>query len=273
MVLSHPISGSQAAVALSVVGAPLFVAEIASASTLDTDRVGKRIAYALAGIPEYLLFDPSGGLLAAPIEAWRLPWPGARVYQPWLPEPDGSWRSQSLEVWFVPDLPILRVRGKDGQLLDPPLATARRARREAVARVDAETRALQAETQRRQEAAARQAAEERERQEAAARQAAEERERQEAAARQAAEERERQEAAARRAAEERERQEAAARQAAEERERQEAAARQAAEERERQEAAARLAAEETLQVQQKQMDALRTELERLRALLNPGNGA
>jgi hypothetical protein len=51
----------------------------------------------------------------------------------------------------------------------------------------------------------------------------------------------------------------------------EAAARQASEERERQEAAARLVAEETLQVQQKQMDALRTELARLHTRLDANN--
>jgi hypothetical protein len=157
MVLSSPISGKQAAVALSVVGPPLFVAEIASDSTLHNDRQGKRIAYALAGIPEYLIFDPSGDLLDAPVEAWRLPHPGARIYQPWLPEPDGSWHSQSLEVWFVPAPPLLRVRGKDGRLLDPPHDAARRADRW-------EARAIE-------EAAARTAAEEALRQERAQREA------------------------------------------------------------------------------------------------------
>jgi Uma2 family endonuclease len=52
MVLKQPIAGNQAAVALSVVGAPLFVAEIVSNSTLRNDLEGKKIAYALAGIPE-----------------------------------------------------------------------------------------------------------------------------------------------------------------------------------------------------------------------------
>jgi Uma2 family endonuclease len=128
MVLTQPIRGDQAAVPLSVVGAPLFVAEIVSTSTVRTDREGKRIAYARAGIPEYLLFDPAGTLLPTPVVAWRLPQPGARVYVPWLPEPDGSFRSQALGVWFVPDPPFLRVRGNDGRLLDPPLAMVRRAR-------------------------------------------------------------------------------------------------------------------------------------------------
>jgi Uma2 family endonuclease len=145
MVLKQPIAGDRAAVALSVVGAPLFVAEIVSASTLRNDLEGKGIAYAAAGISEYLLFDPAGTLLGTSIVAWRLPGPSARVYQPWPPEPDGSWRSQALDVWFVPDPPFLRVRGNDGRLLDPPLATARRARWEAAARVDAEARAVQAE--------------------------------------------------------------------------------------------------------------------------------
>jgi hypothetical protein len=155
MVLRQPIGGKQAAVALSVVGAPLFVAEIVSVSTLDGDQEGKRIAYALARIPEYLLFDPSGTLLPTPVVAWRLPSPAARVYQPWLPEPDGSWRSQALDVWFVPDPPFLRIRGNDGRLLDPPLDTARRARRweaqwqrEAAERAEAERQRAQADAAR-----------------------------------------------------------------------------------------------------------------------------
>jgi hypothetical protein len=171
MVLSSPISGTQAAVALSVVGPPLFVAEIASDLTLHNDRVGKQIAYALAGIPEYLIFDPSGVLLDAPIEAWRLPYPGARIYQPWLPEPDGSWHSQRLEVWFVPDPPLLRVRGKDGRLLDPPHATARRADRWEARAIQEATARAEAEAQRELEAAARAAAEEALRQERAQREA------------------------------------------------------------------------------------------------------
>jgi Uma2 family endonuclease len=150
MVLKQPIWGNQEGVDLDVVGTPLFVAEIAGTLTVRNELEGKPIAYALTGIPEYLLFDPSGTLLDSPIVAWRLPYPGAKVYQPWLPEPDGSWRSQTLNVWFVPDPPFLRVRSSRGRLLDTPLESARRARREAAARVDAEARVLQAEAQARQ---------------------------------------------------------------------------------------------------------------------------
>jgi Uma2 family endonuclease len=128
MVLRQPIPGHLAGVHLSEVGAPLFVAEIASASTIRTDLEGKRLAYAVAGIPEYLVFDPSGAILAGPVMAWRLPHPGAQVYVPWLPEPDGRWRSEALDVWFVPDPPFLRVRGNDGRLLDTPLGLVRHAR-------------------------------------------------------------------------------------------------------------------------------------------------
>ena len=80
MVLSQPIAGHLAAVPLSTVGAPLFVAEIASTWTVKTDLEGKRIAYALAGVREYLVFDPAGTILSTPIIAWRLPHPGAQVY-------------------------------------------------------------------------------------------------------------------------------------------------------------------------------------------------
>jgi hypothetical protein len=154
MVLRQTIPGNQQGVDLDIVGAPLFVAEIAGTLTLRNEREGKPIAYALAGLPEYLLFDHSGVLLDSPIEAWRLPHPGARVYQPWLPEPDGSWYSQTLQVGFVPEPHCLRVRSSTGRLLNTPLENARQVRQaEAHALQEATARAADA-ALREQEAAA-----------------------------------------------------------------------------------------------------------------------
>jgi hypothetical protein len=103
------------------------------------------------------LFDPSEAVPVPPIVAWRLPYPGARVYRPWLPEPDGSWYSQTLNVSFVPDSHILRVRGSNGRLIHTPLEYARRARRDAAL-------CAEIELQREQDAATSAAAEARARQ-------------------------------------------------------------------------------------------------------------
>jgi Uma2 family endonuclease len=147
LTLRRPIGGNLDAVPLDVVGAPLFVTEIASAWTKRTNLKEKRIAYAMAGVLEYLVFDLAGTVLPAAIVAWRLPHPGTQVYVPWLPEPGGSWRSEVLDVWFVPDPPFLRVRGNDGRLQDPPLYMMRRARRleKRVADLEERIRQLEAE--------------------------------------------------------------------------------------------------------------------------------
>jgi len=67
MVLRQPIAGNQAAVALTVVGAPLFVAEVVSTSTLRNDQEGKRIAYALGSHKAVILQNHglAGPLIAA----------------------------------------------------------------------------------------------------------------------------------------------------------------------------------------------------------------
>ena len=125
MVLAQPLSGQRASTSLEKSGTPLFVAEVASDSTLDKDREGKRIAYAAVGIPEYLIFDPGLELLPAPIEAWHLPAPDATVYVSWLPGADGLWHSQSLHVAIGAEQPLLAVRDRD----DTPIESTRRVRR------------------------------------------------------------------------------------------------------------------------------------------------
>ncbi len=109
LVLRRPLRGNPSSVRLATVGAPLFAAEMASASTKDNDQGDKRQAYAAIGIPEYLIFDPDGGLLSEPIVAWRLQ---SGAYVPWLAGADGWWHSTVLDVSFQPlgALPVLSVR-------------------------------------------------------------------------------------------------------------------------------------------------------------------
>jgi len=127
MVLRQPVQGNPASVRLADVGAPLFVAEMASDSTKDNDQGDKRQAYAAIGVPEYLVFDPDGTLLSRPILAWRLQ---SGSYVSWLPRADGWWRSAALDVSFQPlgTLPILSVRDADGMVIEPTGQARRRLR-------------------------------------------------------------------------------------------------------------------------------------------------
>ncbi len=142
-VLATPIDNSLAEVALSGVGAPLLVVEVGSGSTLTNDLEDKRTAYEGAGVREYLVFDPVGETVTGGLRGWRRGAGGRFEEQPLV---DGAWRSRVLEVLFTVDGPFLRVHDRDGLLL--PLAR------------EAPLRALRAEEQVRQEAAARRQAQE-----------------------------------------------------------------------------------------------------------------
>jgi Uma2 family endonuclease len=116
MVLAQPLpSGGLAAVSVAEVGAPLLIVEVASRSTAAHDIGEKRHAYAAIGVAEYLVFDPDGGLLPAPLMAWRL---GGAGYVPWGSEPDGWWRSEALGVGFRPQLRHLEVRDQEGERIE-----------------------------------------------------------------------------------------------------------------------------------------------------------
>lgn len=116
MVLARPLSsGNLSSVHLDDVGAPLFIAEVASDSTVGNDIGEKRRAYAAVGVREYLVFDPDGNLLSAPVLAWRLV---SGAYVPSRPDPDGWWRSLSLDVAFHDAQPFLRVRDRDGREIE-----------------------------------------------------------------------------------------------------------------------------------------------------------
>ena len=117
MVLRQPLeSGSMGSVRVDHVGAPLFIAELASDSTKGNDQGDKKQAYAAIGVAEYVVFDPDGNLLPDPFVAWRL---RESVYMPWEPDIDGWWNSAVLGAAFQPGHPFVRVRDRDGIELVP----------------------------------------------------------------------------------------------------------------------------------------------------------
>lgn len=124
MVLAHGLpSGGIAGVRLGDVGAPLFIAEVASKSTMGNDVGAKRQLYEFIGVPEYVVFDAVGDVISPPLLAWRMEGGG---YVPWSAEDDGWWHSQSLAIAFQPAQPFLSLRDRDGRRISPP--------REALAR-------------------------------------------------------------------------------------------------------------------------------------------
>ncbi len=128
-----PFKGDATAMLMQV-GAPLFVAEVASPSTVLNDRQGKQETYAGAGIAEYFIFDPSGerlGQRGVQAEAWRLPRAGARHYVQWAPEEDGAWRSRALGVRLRVVGLFLQVEDHRGDLI-PPIVAGSREREEAI---------------------------------------------------------------------------------------------------------------------------------------------
>ncbi len=145
MVLRRPLQGNPSSARLDKVGAPPFLVEMASDSTKLNDQGDKRQAYAAIEAPEYLIFDPDGNLLSTPIVAWRLQ---SGVYMPWLPDADGWWYSEALDVSFQPfdTLPILSVRDRDGTVIAPS-SYARRRLREVERDLQAAGERLRAEEQ------------------------------------------------------------------------------------------------------------------------------
>ncbi|HZS90417.1 MAG TPA: Uma2 family endonuclease [Chloroflexota bacterium] len=153
MVLRQPLaSGNVATVHIAEVGVPLFIAEVASESTYSNDVGEKQRAYAAIGVPEYMVYDPTGRLLSERLRAWRLE---GDVYVPWEAESDGWWLSQVLEVGLRPGQPFMRVRDRDGIELLPAGLMRQRSRiieqeRDAEARLRAVAeRERDAEAQRR----------------------------------------------------------------------------------------------------------------------------
>ena len=97
---------------LRVTGPPALVIEVASPSTArdhDLDTLApeaKPAAYAAAGIPEYLAYDPTGDIIPERVRAWRTDAAGG--YEPWRPDARGHWVSR-LGISFAPRGVLLRV--------------------------------------------------------------------------------------------------------------------------------------------------------------------
>lgn len=85
---------------------PPFVIEVASPSTWRADIGSKADAYQLAGVREYIVFDPTGDLLGTSVRAWHGE-PGA--WTEWRPDPQGAWQSAVLGVALRPEGLLLRV--------------------------------------------------------------------------------------------------------------------------------------------------------------------
>jgi hypothetical protein len=145
MVLAQPLAGHRSAISLDEAGTPLFIAEVASSTTVRNDREGKRAVYAAIGVPEYVIFDAVGDVLAEPVEAWRLARPEDRAYVRWEPDAEGYWQGIALR----PHPPFLEVRDRDGLLLDTPLSTFERAQQleEYARQTEQQTRLLEQQLQ------------------------------------------------------------------------------------------------------------------------------
>jgi Uma2 family endonuclease len=115
------LTARQPSLAINVYGPPALAIEVCSPSTAfehDIDTINPRAkpsVYVKAGIPEYLVFDPTSDILPEFVRAWRIG--SAGDYEPWLPDPaTGRWHS-ALGVSFAPQGVLLRVYDPDGNIV------------------------------------------------------------------------------------------------------------------------------------------------------------
>ena len=155
-ILVHATLGTppEASLDLRVTGPPALALEVASPSTArehDLDTLApkaKPAAYAAAGIPEYLAYDPTGDIIPERVRAWRADARG--VYAPWLPDERGHWVS-ALGISFAPRGVLLRVYDAAGQPvpnnddMDDLLDDLRDASQREIAALRAEIRRLRGE--------------------------------------------------------------------------------------------------------------------------------
>ncbi|HVA88843.1 MAG TPA: Uma2 family endonuclease [Chloroflexota bacterium] len=118
-VMVHPAAGPEPReeMAVSVDGLPALVIEVVSKSTWRYDRDlvrGKAWGYLALGIPELLLFDPSGEFLDPPCQGWRLE---NGTPRPWRPDGEGRFHS-ALGVAFQAE--GMRLRVLDGRMRPIP---------------------------------------------------------------------------------------------------------------------------------------------------------
>ncbi|MCQ3979633.1 MAG: Uma2 family endonuclease [Anaerolineae bacterium] len=86
--------------------APCAIFEITSRSTRLEDLGTKRALYEMLGVQEYILFDPLDEYLSPRFQAFSL---RGEYYQPMALLPDGTLRSQELDVILQPEGNFLRV--------------------------------------------------------------------------------------------------------------------------------------------------------------------
>jgi hypothetical protein len=92
-------------------GVPPLLIEVSSPGTVDYDVNGKRIGYGLAGVREYLIFDPTAELLVTPVRAWHATDAG---FVAWAAEADGRWHSRVLGISFAAEGRLLRIYDATG---------------------------------------------------------------------------------------------------------------------------------------------------------------
>ncbi len=173
-----------------------FVLEVASPSTVDKDSRHKAQEYARIGVLEYWRLDPTGSLLAPPLEGWEANGGSYNPVQPVSRGARGGWlRSRVLGLELRSQrqdgATVLVFRDpRTGEEFDGELGESERRRRAAEERASAEAKLRQsAEELARAEAKRASAEAKRASAEAERRRAAEERANAEAKSRRAAEER------------------------------------------------------------------------------------
>jgi len=125
-VMVHPTAGPEPREEMNARtdGLPALVIEVVSKTTWRYDRDlvrGKAWGYFALGIPELLLFDPSGAFLDPPCQGWRLVEGKPR---PWLPDAEGRFHS-ALGVAFQAE--GMRLRVLDRQMRPIPFRNERAA--------------------------------------------------------------------------------------------------------------------------------------------------
>jgi hypothetical protein len=113
-VYDHAFDLERASFTLAEDGPPLLIIEVLSPETQRSDRDlerGKGYSYARAGVPEYLVLDPSGAYLAEQGQGWRL---ARGTYQPWPRGADGLWHSREFAVALGLEGVQVAVHAADG---------------------------------------------------------------------------------------------------------------------------------------------------------------
>ena len=124
-VFVHPTAGPEPRSSFDAraEGVPPLVIEVASPETYRHDVAGKRDGYFLAGVEEYLLFDPTGDLLSTQIQAGRRQ---EEAFVPWTAEVDGRWHSRAIPISFRPEGLLLRIHDAIGVQMPTITEQARR---------------------------------------------------------------------------------------------------------------------------------------------------